>query len=129
MSLATGSRRLACRAGFIASTGLLAVLAWRYFSPKLVSAEEARGPGGGRPGKAAPSASGKAAERPVPVQTATAKATELRVVQNGLGTVLPRHSVTVRSRVKGQLHRVLFEEGQLVEQGQLLAEIDPRPFQ
>ncbi len=47
----------------------------------------------------------------------------------GIGTVVPQSSVTIRSRVSGQLVRVLFNEGERVKAGQLLAEIDPRPFQ
>lgn len=67
--------------------------------------------------------------RPVSVQVARAKRSNVRVVLSGLGTVVPLRSVTVRSRVAGQLLRVAYREGELVKEGQLLAELDPRPFQ
>jgi multidrug efflux system membrane fusion protein len=51
------------------------------------------------------------------------------IVMGGLGTVTPLRTVTVRSRVDGELVRLLFREGQLVKEGELLAEIDPRAFQ
>src|SRR5207249_4460668 len=66
---------------------------------------------------------------PTPVVAASAASSDVDVIVNGLGTVTPLRTVTVRSRVDGELVRVLFEEGQLVKAGQLLAEIDPRPFQ
>ena len=77
-----------------------------------------------------PGGSGEvASDRAVPVQAAAARAADVRITLAGLGTLVPRHSVTVRSRVAGQLLRVLFREGDLVHEGQLLAEIDPRPFE
>ena len=69
------------------------------------------------------------APRPVPVVTSVAKLGDMGITLTGLGTVTPLDSVTVRSRVDGQLLRIHFKEGQLVRAGDLLAEIDPRPFQ
>jgi membrane fusion protein, multidrug efflux system len=72
---------------------------------------------------------GDPAGRVMPVVAVAAKTASVNVYLNGLGTVTPLKTVTVRSRVDGQLMRVLFREGQVVKEGELLAEIDPRPFQ
>jgi multidrug efflux system membrane fusion protein len=69
------------------------------------------------------------AGRPVPVSVALARKGDMAVRLTGLGTVVSMESVTVKSRVDGQLLRVAFTEGQMVRAGDLLAEIDPRPFQ
>src|SRR5690606_41380390 len=69
------------------------------------------------------------AERPVPVGVVTATKGELALYLIGLGTATAANTVLVKSRVDGQLLRVHFDEGQTVRAGDLLAEIDPRPFQ
>lgn len=100
-----GRRRL-----WIAGAVLLAaVLAWAFF---------------GR-AKAAKAVSA----RPVPVVVVAARQGDMNQFLSALGTVTPLNTVTVRSRVDGQLVRVAFSEGQFVKEGDLLAEIDPRPFQ
>lgn len=70
-----------------------------------------------------------ASKRSVPVLAVSAKAENLDLYLNGLGTVTPLNTVTVRTRVDGELVAVHFVEGQMVKQGELLAEIDPRPYQ
>jgi len=70
-----------------------------------------------------------APERTVSVAADVARTGDMPVYLDGIGTVTPRATVTVRSRVDGHLMAVHFVEGQAVAAGDLLAEIDPRPFQ
>jgi membrane fusion protein, multidrug efflux system len=71
----------------------------------------------------------KAAPVAVRVNVATAEKTDFPVYLTGLGTVQAFNTVLVRSRVDGQIDKIAFTEGRLVKQGDLLAEIDPRPYQ
>jgi membrane fusion protein, multidrug efflux system len=65
----------------------------------------------------------------IPVVATAARRRDVGVYLKGLGTVTPLNTVTVRSRVDGELVGIHFREGQIVRSGDLLAEIDPRPFQ
>jgi membrane fusion protein, multidrug efflux system len=90
---------------------VIAIVAWRIW--------------GGSPAKQA--RSGDAAAQPVGV--ATIGTTDLHVTMNGLGTVTPLATVTVKTQIAGELTQVAYQEGQMVKKGDFLAQIDPRPFQ
>jgi membrane fusion protein, multidrug efflux system len=101
----------------VALVAVLAVGVW-YFRSK--GSTEAKGPGGPQ---------GQFGGGPVPVVVATARRGDLPVYFNGLGTVTAFNTVTVRSRVDGQIVKINFTEGQTVHAGDALVEIDPRPYQ
>src|ERR1700682_2673713 len=110
----------------VALAALIGVGFW-YFRGSRASTE-AQGP-------SAPGGSGKGQGRQgagafvVPVVVATAQRGDLPVYFNGLGTVTAFNTVTIRSRVDGQITKINFKEGQSVRQGQDLVDIDARPFQ
>jgi multidrug efflux system membrane fusion protein len=66
---------------------------------------------------------------PVAVKTAPVEKADFPVYLTGLGNVQGFNTVVVRTRVDGQINKIAFNEGQFVKQGDILAEIDPRPFQ
>src|SRR6266404_3763552 len=106
----------------------IAVGVW-YFRGSRASIE-AQGPGapaGG--GKGQGRQGGGGAAFVVPVVAATAQRGDLPVYFNGLGTVTAFNTVTVRSRVDGQITKINFQEGQFVRQGEDLIDIDSRPYQ
>ncbi len=65
----------------------------------------------------------------VPVVAVPAEKTDFNMYISGLGSVTPVNTITVRTRVDGELMEVLYREGQIVSSGELLARIDPRPFE
>jgi membrane fusion protein, multidrug efflux system len=67
--------------------------------------------------------------RPVPVVVATVEQRDVPLYLEGLGAVVANRTVTIRTQVDGRLDRVLFREGQAVRAGQVLAQIDPRPYE
>ncbi|KRG75880.1 multidrug transporter [Stenotrophomonas chelatiphaga] len=101
------NRTLLLAAPFVMLAALLAWWAW----PRADVAADA----GGR--------------KPTPVRIARASAEPLQLRLKAIGTVTPLHSVVVRSRVDGELLKLHFNEGQHVKAGDLLAQIDPRPYE
>ncbi|MES2029612.1 MAG: efflux RND transporter periplasmic adaptor subunit [Pseudomonadota bacterium] len=89
-------------------------IAWRHYETtgaQRANADKPRGPA------------------PIPVKIASVETTDFPVYLGGLGTVQGFNTVVVRTRVDGQIDTIAFTEGQIVREGDLLAQIDPRPFQ
>lgn len=86
---------------------------WRIFATAKPEATARSGPPGGA----------------IRVVSTTAHTGDIGVYVNGLGSVIPINTVTVNSRVDGQLMEVDYREGQMVQKGEPLVQIDPRPFQ
>jgi membrane fusion protein, multidrug efflux system len=87
------------------------------------SADSKQKGGGGKGGR------GGGAAMTIPVAVAKAEIRDLPILLNGLGSVEAFNTVAVKSRIDGQLVKVNIKEGQEVKQGELLAEIDPRPYE
>ncbi len=71
----------------------------------------------------------RAQQGPVPVTTGRATRADVAIFERGIGTVQPFQSVLIRARVDGTIDQLVFAEGQTVKPGDLLAVIDPRPYQ
>ncbi|MCZ8389733.1 efflux RND transporter periplasmic adaptor subunit [Achromobacter xylosoxidans] len=108
-------RRRLARAGLLAVAMLAAWAGWAVWHHVL-------------PGPA-PAAIPSYAQQPVAVSVAAARSGPLPRDLHALGTITPLARVVLRSQVDGQLQRLHYTEGQAVRRGQLLAEIDPRPYQ
>ncbi|CAI1873874.1 MdtA/MuxA family multidrug efflux RND transporter periplasmic adaptor subunit [Serratia proteamaculans] len=119
-------RSLILRLLVVVIVAIAAVLIWRHFSaspPATATAPGARHAGSG------PAAGGRRGTPMSPVQAATVTQQTVPRYLSGLGTATAANTVTVTSRVDGQLMAVHFTEGQQVKAGDLLVEIDPRPFE
>ncbi|MFZ0837224.1 MAG: biotin/lipoyl-binding protein, partial [Xanthobacteraceae bacterium] len=108
------SRTVSWFLGFVAIL-LGSYFGWHYFTAKS-------------PYVALPSKT-TAVAPPVPVTVATAERADFPIYLNGLGTVQPFNTVTVRSRVDGQITKIEFQQGRMVKQGDVLVQVDPRPYQ
>ncbi|WP_262186214.1 MdtA/MuxA family multidrug efflux RND transporter periplasmic adaptor subunit [Serratia fonticola] len=109
---------------------LAAILIWRHFSaPQATDAAPGAQQAGSGPAGAAGRAGGRRGAPMSPVQAATATVQSVPRFLSGLGTATAANTVTVTSRVDGQLMAIHFTEGQQVKAGDLLVEIDPRPYE
>src|SRR5712664_4250054 len=103
----------------IAAVGAVGYFGWQRFY----------GPNPGAKTESAQKSSSSPRAAPVRVSIAPVEKADFPVYLTGLGNVQGFNTVVVRTRVDGQIDKIAFNEGQLVKQGDLLAEIDPRPFQ
>ena len=102
--------------------GIAGYAVWRAGHPIAL----VRGQGGGGGGRGG---GGRGPLGPVPVVLSKVGRSSIPVYLNGLGNVTAFYTVTVKSRVDGQIMKVDFNEGDLVKEGQVLIEVDPRPYQ
>ena len=127
---AAASRRRGaiCLVLFVVIIGVAGYAVWRASRPASAATRTGADGGAGRGGGGGRGGGRGGAGDLVPVVVTNASRSTIPVYLNGLGTVTAYYTVTVKSRVDGQLMKVDFKEGDRVEQGQVLAEIDPRPF-
>jgi membrane fusion protein, multidrug efflux system len=115
----------------VAALVVLGVVVWRWHpwggpSGGASAPGAASGARGGRFGRGGPNAMANLAQ---PVHVAAATQGEMPVVLTALGTVTPLATVTVLPQLSGVLQDVYFKEGQMVKKGDVLAQIDPRPYE
>jgi membrane fusion protein, multidrug efflux system len=118
----------------IAAVAIVAVLAWIFWPANTGDASttgadkaakgQSKGGKGGAPGKYG----GGDPTKAQPVSAVAAKSGDLNIVQTGLGTVTALRTATVKTRADGLLQSVLFNEGDTVKEGAVLAKIDPAPY-
>ncbi|ONT43090.1 multidrug transporter subunit MdtA [Burkholderia cenocepacia] len=117
--------------GTVAVVVIGGLLWWHPWNRTPAAGSSAQGAGAGAAagshrGRGGPAAM---ANVPQPVQVATATQGEMPIVLSALGTVTPLANVTVKTQLSGYLQSVSFQEGQIVKKGDVLAQIDPRPYQ
>ncbi len=103
---------------FLLVVGLIAATGWRIMQTREAAAQ-----------KQATGGRGAAGGFPVPVIVDTVKEKDVPIYLDGLGTVQALNTVTLRTRVDGEIVKIAFTEGQDVKKGDLLAQIDPAPYQ
>jgi membrane fusion protein, multidrug efflux system len=91
--------------------------------------QQYRGMGPGAQAENAQKRPGAPSSKPVPVTIASVEKTDFPAYLFGLGSVQAFNTVVVRTRVDGQIDKIAFQEGQFVKEGDILAQIDPRPYQ
>jgi membrane fusion protein, multidrug efflux system len=114
MNAASGVRRLAIGVGIGCAAVLAAGAAYYWYDSTISASDKGR----------------RAAARPaVPVTVTVAERRDVPIYLTGLGTVQALLSIDIQARVDGEMQQVMFTEGQHVKKGDVLAKIDPRPFQ
>jgi multidrug efflux system membrane fusion protein len=109
----------------------IVLVRWHPWNKSASGASTATGASGAHAGRTGGrrGAGAGGMDQPQPVHVASATQGEMPVVLNALGTVTPLANVTVRTQLSGVLQTVAFQEGQMVKKGDLLAQVDPRPYQ